>query len=451
MRVPHYDSHSERCLGSRIFNNYFLLRRNILSAMISQIVYKNKPQTTRTFIIVKGNPMPEKPAFNWAENMQQYQKAYADACHAFLDGTNQPGTPEQNQTDDKAKVNPWLDAMNNWWQSASDESSEPTHDFYGKLVEQGRAFLEMTDNFSTALHSAQDSSHATTAHLEALIEHATQNFKNVFSNSAWQMPLSNWQHVTSAMSFLPGDAFQGMEIPLNFNQSDLQGNIDKILSAPRVGQNRVKQEQQQKLLKLLLNYQSTLQEYSDAQSEIGSLSVRKFQERLTEIASSDDTKPLSSFKEVFDCWVDCCESVYAEYVMTDEYSATHGKMVNALMEVKQHGRRMVDETLGALNMPTRQELDTLHYRFHEIRRKDKVQSKGLDEVKKELLTIINNQAEQIKTLQKQAISPKTRTTASRSAAKPTEKKTTASKASPASKRTTRKSPSAKATAKIKEA
>ena len=59
------------------------------------------------------------------------------------------------------------------------------------------------------------------------------------------------------------------------------------------------------------------------------------------------------------------------------------------------------ETLGGLNMPTRQELDTLHYRVHEIRREDKVQMKGPGDVKKGLLAIINAQAEQIKTLQEQ--------------------------------------------------
>ena len=221
--------------------------------------------------------------------MQQYQKAYVDACQAFVSGTNQSESPGQTQTGNKAE-NPWLDAMNNWWESASDDSSDSTHEFYGKMVEQGKAFLEMTDSFSAAFQNAQEGSKGTTAQLKTLIDHATQNFQNVISNSAWQMPLSNWQHVMSSMSFLPGDGFQGMDIPLNFDQGDLQDKIDKILSAPGVGQNREKQEKQQKLVKLLLEYQSAFQEYSASQSEIGNLSVRKFQERLTEIAESNDTK-----------------------------------------------------------------------------------------------------------------------------------------------------------------
>ncbi len=395
--------------------------------------------------------MSEKPIFNWAESMQQYQKAYVDACHAFVDGAKQPENPGQTQASAKATENPWIDAMNNWWQSTSGDSSDSSREFYGKMVDQGKAFLEMTENFSTAFQNAQGSSPATAAQLKTLIEHATQNFQNVFSNSAWQMPLSNWQHVMSSMSVLPGDGFKGMDIPLNFNQSDLQDNIDKILSAPGVGQNREKQEQQQKLLKLLMEYQSAIQEYSESQSEIGNLSVRKFQERLTEIANSNDTKPLSSFKEVFDCWVDCCESVYADYVMTDKYAATHVRMVNALMAVKQLGRRMVDESLGTLNMPTRQELDTLHYRFHEIRRKDKAQSKELGDLKNELLTIINTQAEQIKTLQEKTIAPVAKEPTPRAPAKTTVKKAAAAKAGSAPKRVTRKAPSARTTAKTKEA
>ncbi|MFO1435427.1 MAG: poly(R)-hydroxyalkanoic acid synthase subunit PhaE [Gammaproteobacteria bacterium] len=43
-------------------------------------------------------------------------------------------------------------------------------------------------------------------------------------------------------------------------------------------------------------------------------------------------------------------------------------MVNALMRVKGQMRTMVDDVLGALNMPTRREMNTVLKRQHELKR-----------------------------------------------------------------------------------
>lgn len=51
-----------------------------------------------------------------------------------------------------------------------------------------------------------------------------------------------------------------------------------------------------------------------------------------------------------------------------EYGQTYGQMINALMRFKQHGQMMVNETLSALKIPNRMELDTAHARLQETRR-----------------------------------------------------------------------------------
>jgi polyhydroxyalkanoate synthesis regulator phasin len=43
-------------------------------------------------------------------------------------------------------------------------------------------------------------------------------------------------------------------------------------------------------------------------------------------------------------------------------------MTNAMMAVKRQEQKIVDEMLGALNMPTRRELDTSHRRLHQLHR-----------------------------------------------------------------------------------
>jgi anti-sigma-K factor RskA len=70
--------------------------------------------------------------------------------------------------------------------------------------------------------------------------------------------------------------------------------------------------------------------------------------------------------------------------MTDEYTELHGRLVNALMRVKQRMSVIVDEYLGAMNMPTRRELRTLQDRVQEARRETKRLRSELDALKKQL-------------------------------------------------------------------
>jgi hypothetical protein len=69
--------------------------------------------------------------------------------------------------------------------------------------------------------------------------------------------------------------------------------------------------------------------------------------------------------------VQSCEEVYADQVRTPRYAQLHGRLVNALMALKRHQGMMVDEALGAMNMPTRAELRTLQDRVQEDRRENK--------------------------------------------------------------------------------
>ena len=68
----------------------------------------------------------------------------------------------------------------------------------------------------------------------------------------------------------------------------------------------------------------------------------------------DSGKTIDSARAIYDNWVGCCEAVYAEEVGTPDYAELHGHLVNAQMALKQRMSIMVDENLGAMNMPTPQ-------------------------------------------------------------------------------------------------
>jgi regulator of replication initiation timing len=98
-------------------------------------------------------------------------------------------------------------------------------------------------------------------------------------------------------------------------------------------------------------------------------------------------KPIDSARALYDNWVECCEGVYAEEVSTPEYARIHGELINAQMALKKRMSVMVDESLGAMNMPTRGELRTLQMRLQETRRENKHLRQELEAIKRRIANL----------------------------------------------------------------
>jgi len=122
--------------------------------------------------------------------------------------------------------------------------------------------------------------------------------------------------------------------------------------------------------------------------------------------------------------VDCCEEVYAEYVMTDKYVKVHGDMVNSLMAVKQQGRKMMDDTMGSLNMPTRREIDTIHQRVQQLRRDENAQNRQIEVMESDLRVLIEAQAAKIISLEEKITKLEAKPAPRRTAARKTSVKKT---------------------------
>jgi len=177
------------------------------------------------------------------------------------------------------------------------------------------------------------------------------------------MPFDNWQRMVSSLSLVPGDLLRNMP------HGGSQAGLERVLSAPGLGYTREEQGQHKKMLRLMVEYQRALQEYMQFFSNIGVLSVERMRQFVEEMAK--EGKTIDSARSLYDNWVTCCEGVYGEQVMTPEYAEIHGRLVNTLMGVKQQMGAMVDENLGALNMPTRKEVRILQGRMQENRREIK--------------------------------------------------------------------------------
>ena len=277
-------------------------------------------------------------------------------------------------------TNPWEAGLDHWWKAMSPAAPDIGRDFMTKIMDQGKAFFAMADGYTKNLGAMPEGS----ADGWTAFSRTLEDMQKAFSGGLlggdeatrrltgfWEMPYDNWQRLVSSLSLVPGDALRNM--PHN--------HLNQALSAPGLGYTREEQSQYQDLMRRGVEYQQALQEYMQFFSGLGNKSVG----RMRDFMEAQD-KPIDSARGLYDSWVSCCEQVYGEEVKTPEYARISGRLVNAQMAVKQRMAIMVDEALGAMNMPTRSELRTLQDRLQETRREYKALRHEVEALKRQLAT-----------------------------------------------------------------
>lgn len=195
--------------------------------------------------------------------------------------------------------------------------------------------------------------------------------------SQWMGPSANWQKMAAAMMpiEMPGSTSGAYGIGEDYDQ------ISKMLSMPGLGFFRESQEKQQAGAKLALDYQQSNHNFNASFMQVAIESLQEFQQQLTSLFESSEADTPASLRAIYDLWVDISENHYAEYAMSAEYQSLYGDMVNKLMLFKQHYSKLVDETMESLNLPSRQELDTVHQRLQQTRRENQALRKEIKEIR----------------------------------------------------------------------
>ncbi len=160
-----------------------------------------------------------------------------------------------------------------------------------------------------------------------------------------------------------------------------RGALAELPGSPGVGYAREAWAQQQKLLRLALDYQRALEAYTQVFARTGAEAMQRLQQSLAGMAERGES--VTSTRVLYDLWVDCCEDVYADTVSAPEYAELYGRLVNSLMALRHQQRVIADDALGALNMPTREELDTLHRRLQQARRRAAMADAELERLHRE--------------------------------------------------------------------
>ncbi|MBK5929638.1 class III poly(R)-hydroxyalkanoic acid synthase subunit PhaE [Halochromatium salexigens] len=300
------------------------------------------------------------------------------------------------QSDSSASA-PWLAAMEQWRKAFAPAASDPARDFMQRLMDQGKAYFGLAEQFTkgfgdAGLGQGGDSTRAWDW-LNQTIEQMQKGFSGLGADQDeslrrmlgfWEMPLDTWQRMMSSLSpMMPGDLLRNM--PSGMMRGPMQEGLEQMLSAPGLGYSREEQAQYQELMRAGIDYQRAFQDYSSFFNQLGVKALHRLRDALQQKSEAGET--IDSARGLYDTWVGCCEAVYADEVITPDYSRVHGRLINAQMALKQRLSVMVDESLGAMNMPTRSELRTLQDRLQETRRENKQLRQELDQIQRRLATL----------------------------------------------------------------
>ena len=332
-------------------------------------------------------------ATDWIE----IQKKYLEACRSFAE------VMAGNTMKPVAPPDPVRDAAEFWWKSVSPFLPQDQFGVLGKALPQGQLFTMLGSEMYKFLHDLKPADKRGTG-WEALLRQHFENLKSVFSEhaqlhhalpemmGAWQLlPMDTLQRMLSLTSVMPGDYLADLK-------RDTRQVTDKFLSMPGVGYTRESQEQFQESLRLWNSYQEVGNEFNQAMGKVTLQAVDAMRDKI--LALAREGKQLQSLREIYDLWIDCNEETYAAYVYTPEFSELYGRLTNALMALKQHGRNIVDEYLGALNVPTHKGINTLQKRQYELLREQKTAQKKIQLLENEVAALRagarRQQAEQVK-------------------------------------------------------
>jgi len=147
----------------------------------------------------------------------------------------------------------------------------------------------------------------------------------------------------------------------------LETDARSALSMPAFGMNRESQERKQAMMQAFADYQDQNNRYNTLMFKASRLGLDKFESKLAE--RSEPGREITSMRGLYDVFVDAAEEGYAEVALSAEFREVYGALVNSQMRVRQSVQDEVERSTASLGMPGRGELDTVHQRMHDLRKR----------------------------------------------------------------------------------
>lgn len=196
---------------------------------------------------------------------------------------------------------------------------------------------------------------------------------------ALQQPFTQLWSQSAAGFGVPG--FQPAEGGADFLQSLTKG-FGNGVELPALGLTRERQESMQRMQKLTRDY---LQQQAQLMQLWGTIigdALKLLGERVAQKLQAGET--IASGKALYDLWIESAEAVFAKAAHSPAYAKAQAGLGNTVAKLRTEQRIAIESTSKQYDLPTRDELNTVHRRLKDLKSELRRVNARLDATQKAL-------------------------------------------------------------------
>lgn len=139
---------------------------------------------------------------------------------------------------------------------------------------------------------------------------------------------------------------------------------DLIARMPTLGLAREQTETWRELMAAQAECQKLEQELRAVWTKVQSDALSMVE---TMIRERQHTQGINSYRELYDVWVECGETVFARVAHSEAYAKLQAQVGNAVIRLRAKQQAVIERGLKYFDLPTRSELNTVHKQMRELR------------------------------------------------------------------------------------
>ncbi len=247
----------------------------------------------------------------------------------------------------KATLPDWSAAMRQWSELAGGGSLDASR-AAEKLGAHGEQFFGM---------------------MQQLLQRAGANASVGDLGTLWRQQIADGNPMLDALRQVSAEGARGWEQFVESAKVAAAPASEGLLSTlalPGFGLGRERQAQLAELVSAQAAQLEAAQAYQRLLLKASEAGMERFETKLGE--HSEPGRQIGSMRALYDLWIDAAEEAYAEVALSPAFRKAYADLVNTQMRSRQLQQREVSRAARELGMPTREELDGVLTRLHQLQR-----------------------------------------------------------------------------------
>jgi hypothetical protein len=279
----------------------------------------------------------------------------------------------------------WMQAAGQFWTSTSKA-------WTGASRNTGRESASMSDSASRLQEAVETSMKVMEAMFSSMsrpeVNEAFLKGTNILPEVALKMMRTGWdgyfylyqqwlRKVEAAGE--PGKPFSYENLDQDMFETWMEyyeKDVKPLLNIPQLGLARLYQERLNQTADNFNRYQAAMSEFLHLLSRPIEKSLRTMEEKLDHILREGELS--ESFKDYYSMWIKLLEGHYMNLFKSEEFLKSLGRTLAAGQDFKMAQRRVLEDCLQSLPIPTNKDMDELYKEIYLLKKKIKDLSRKLE-------------------------------------------------------------------------